>query len=255
MQKRVDALTGHFIVCGLGDTGRFVVTELQKTRTPCAVIDLSEDNIRKMQELHADALRETLYVIGDATEEDTLEKCGLSRAKGLVAALPHDKDNLVITVLARQRSPRLRIVSRSTDRKFADRIMKAGADATVSPSQIGGLRLASEAIRPHVVAFLDLLLKEQGRTLRVEEVEIQPGSPWAGKRLHEIDLKRRMNLLILGLKHSLDSGLPELIVNPSDHATVTGNGLIIVLGDLHDIDLARREADGRTTEEVTESRD
>ena len=255
MQKRVDALTGHFIVCGLGDTGRFVVTELQKTRTSCAVIDLSEDNIRKMQELHADALRETLYVIGDATEEDTLEKCGLSRAKGLVAALPHDKDNLVITVLARQRSPRLRIVSRSTDRKFADRIMKAGADTTVSPSQIGGLRLASEAIRPHVVAFLDLLLKEQGRTLRVEEVEIQPGSPWAGKRLHEIDLKGRMNLLVLGLKHSLDSGLPELIVNPSDHATVTGAGVIIVLGDLTDIDSARREADAGGTDKDTESRE
>src|SRR6202162_446363 len=105
MQKRVDELKDHFIVCGLGDTGRFVVAELQKTRTPCVVIDLSEENVRKMQELHQEALREMLYVIGDATEEDTLEKCGLSRAKGLVTTLPQDKDNLVITVLARQRSP------------------------------------------------------------------------------------------------------------------------------------------------------
>jgi voltage-gated potassium channel len=241
----VDELKGHFIVCGLGDTGRFVVAELQKTRTPCAVIDLSEENVRKMQELHVEALREMLYVIGDATEEDTLERCGLSRAKGLVTALPHDKDNLVITVLVRQHLPRLRIVSRSTDRKFADRIVKAGADATVSPSEIGGLRLASEAIRPHVVAFLDRLLKEQGKTLRVEEVEIQPTSPWAGKRLHEIDLKGRMNLLVLGLKHAPDSGLPEMIVNPSDHATVTGAGVIIALGDMQDIDRARREAEGR----------
>ena len=246
MQKSVDELKDHFIVCGLGDTGRYVMAELQKTRTPCAVIDLSEENIRKMQELHVEALRDMLYVIGDATEEDILEKCGLSRAKGLVAALPHDKDNMVVTVLVRQRSPRLRIVSRSTDRKFADRMMKAGANATVSPNQIGGLRLASEAIRPHVVGFLDLLLKEQGKTLRVEEVEIQPASPWAGKRLHEIDLKGRMNLLVLGLKHPPDSGLPELVVNPSDNATMTGGGVIIALGDLQDIDRARREAEGRS---------
>ena len=245
MQTRVDELKDHFIVCGLGDTGRFVVAELQKTRTPCVVIDPSEENVRKMQELHVEALREMLYVIGDATEEDTLEKAGLSRAKGLVTALPHDKDNLVITVLVRQRSPRLRIVSRSTDRKFADRMMKAGANATVSPSQIGGLRMASEAIRPHVVGFLDLLLKEQGKTLRVEEIEIQTGSPWAGKRLDEIDLKGRMNLLVLGLKHPPDSGLPELIVNPSDHATVTRGGVIIALGDMPDVDRARREAEGR----------
>ncbi len=137
-------------------------------------------------------------------------------------------------------------MSRSTDRKFADRMMKAGANATVSPSQIGGLRMASEAIRPHVVGFLDLLLKEQGKTLRVEEVEIQPSSPWAGKRLDEIDLKGRMNLLVLGLKHPPGSGgLPDLIVNPSDRATVTGGEVIIALGDLPDIDRARREAEGR----------
>jgi voltage-gated potassium channel len=105
--------------------------------------------------------------------------------------------------------------------------------------------LASEAIRPHVVGFLDLLLKEQGKTLRVEEIEIQTSSPWAGKRLDEIDLKGRMNLLVLGLKHAPDSGLPELIVNPSDHATVTRGGVIIALGDMPDVDRARREAEGR----------
>src|ERR1700676_1943245 len=209
MQTRVNELKDHFIVCGLGDTGRFVVAELQKTRMPCVVIDLSEENVRKMQELHVEALREMLYVIGDATEEDTLEKAGLSRAKGLVTAVPHDKDNLVITVLVRQRSPRLRIVSRSTDRKFADRMMKAGANATVSPSQIGGLRMASEAIRPHVVGFLDLLLKEQGKTLRVEEIEIKASSPWAGKRLDEIDLKGRITLLVLGSSIRPTAGFPS----------------------------------------------
>ncbi len=245
MQKRLDELKDHFIVCGLGDTGRFVVAELEKTRTPFVVIDLSEENVRKMQELHAELSRDLPYVVGDATEEETLEKCGLNRAKGLVTALPLDKDNLVVTVLVRQRSPRLRIVARATDRKFGDRMMKAGASATVSPSQIGGLRMASEALRPHAVGFLDLLLKEQGKTLRVEEVEVQLNSPWAGKRLDQLDLKGRMNLLVLGLKHPEGSGLPELVVNPSDHATVSPGGVIIALGDMPDIDRARREAESR----------
>ncbi len=245
MQKRVDELNDHFIVCGLGDTGRFVATELQKTQIPCVLIEISEDNLRRMKELHGELFRDLLYVIGDATEEEVLEKCGLNRAKGLIAALPHDKDNLVITVLARQRFPRLRIVARATDRKFGERMMKAGATSTVSPNQIGGLRLASEAIRPHAVGFLDLLLKEQGKTLRVEEVEIQPGSPWAGKRLDEIDLKGRMNLLVLGLKHPSGSGLPDMVVNPSDHATVSPGGVIIALGDLPDIERARRESAAR----------
>ena len=245
MQKRVDELNDHFIVCGLGDTGRFAATELQKTQIPCVLIEISEDNLRKMKELHGELFRDLLYVIGDATEEEVLEKSGLSRAKGLIAALPHDKDNLVITVLARQRFPRLRIVARATDRKLGERMMKAGATSTVSPNQIGGLRLASEAIRPHAVGFLDMLLKEQGKTLRVEEVEIQPGSPWAGKRLDEIDLKGRMNLLVLGLKHPPGSGLPDVVVNPSDHATVSPGGVIIALGDLPDIERARRESEAR----------
>jgi len=242
MQRHLDELSDHFIVCGLGDTARAVVTELQKTKTCCAVIEISEDNLRKMKELHADLFHELPYTIGDATEEDVLEKCGLSRAKGLVTTLPVDKDNLVITVLARQRFPRLRIVSRATDRKFADRMMKAGANTTVSPSQIGGLRMASEAIRPHAVGFLDILIKEQGKTLRVEEIEIHTASPWASKRLDQIDLKGRMNLLVLGLKHPAGSGLPEFVVNPSDHATVSPGGVIIALGDMLDIDRARSEA-------------
>lgn len=242
MQKSLDQLNDHFIVCGMGDTARFVVAELQKTQTRCVVIELSEENIRKMRELHEDLFHDLPYVVGDATEEEVLEKCGLSRAKGLVAALPHDKDNLVITVLVRQRFPKLRIVARATDRKLADRMMKAGASSTVSPCQIGGLRMASEAIRPHAVGFLDMLLKQQGKTLRIEEVEIPPTSPWAGKRLGEIDLKGRLNLLVLGLKHPSGSGLPDVVVNPSDHATISPGGVIIALGDVPDIDRARRES-------------
>src|SRR4029077_1102827 len=118
MLHHIDQLSGHHIVCGLGDTGRHAVAELQKTNTPHVVVDISEENLKKLKELHPEALHEMLYVVGDATEEDVLEKAGLNRASGLIAALPLDKDNLVVTVIVRQRFPKMRIVARSAERKF-----------------------------------------------------------------------------------------------------------------------------------------
>jgi voltage-gated potassium channel len=242
MQRHIDELTGHHIVCGLGDTGRHAVAELQKTNTPHVVVDISEENIRKLRELHPGTLQDMLYVIGDATEEDILEKAGLNRAAGMIAALPLDKDNLVVTVIVRQRFPKMRIVARSAERKFAERMLRAGANATVSPSQIGGLRMASELIRPHVVGFLDIMLKEQGRTLRVEEIEITAASAWAGSVLHDLDLKGRYNLLVLGVKLPTSEGYTDVLINPPDNSVVERQSVLIAMGDMKDIQRARQDA-------------
>ncbi len=242
MQKRIDDLKDHFIVCGFGDTGRHAVAELQKTSTPYVALDLSEDHLKRMRDLHSDSLNQMLYVIGDATEEEVLQRAGLDRARGLIAALPNDKDNLVITVVVRQRFPKMRIVVRSADKKFADRMMRAGANSTVSPSHIGGLRMASELIRPHVVGFLDQMLKEQGSTLRVEEIEVGTSSKWAGSALHDLNLKGQYNLLVLGLKNPAQDLASALLVNPPDNAVVPGQGVIIAMGDMKDIQRARQDA-------------
>src|SRR5439155_8645568 len=136
LQKRINELKDHYIVCGLGDTGRHAVEELQKTGTPYVVVEIDEETINKVREIHAD-LSKILFVIGDATGEEALEKAGIERAEGLITALPEDKDNLVVTVVAHQRWPTLRVVARSADQKFSERMLRAGAKATVSPSQIG----------------------------------------------------------------------------------------------------------------------
>jgi voltage-gated potassium channel len=242
MQKRIDELKDHYIVCGLGATGRHAVAELQKTGTSFVVIDVSEEHLKKVRELHSEVLTELLYVIGDATEEEVLQRAGLERARGMIAALPNDKDNLVITVVVRQRFPKMRIVVRSADKKFADRMMRAGANSTVSPSHIGGLRMASELIRPHVVGFLDLMLKEQGSTLRVEEIEVGSSSKWAGTPLHDLNLKGHYNLLVLGLKNPALASGADLVVNPPDNAVVPGQAVIIAMGDMKDILRARHDA-------------
>jgi len=242
MQKRISQLRGHYIVCGMGDTGRYVAEEMHRTGTHYVVIDLHEELIKKVAETHPDLFRDMLYVVGDATEEEILSKAGLEHAKGLVTALPEDKDNLVVTVVAHQNLPNLRIVARSADQKFSERMVRAGAAATVSPNHIGGLRMASELIRPHVVGFLDLMLKDQSQTLRVEDIEIAASSPWEGKHLSEIRIHAKHNLLVLALKNAGGPVAPKLWVNPPDTLVIRAGAAIIVMGDEKDIREARREA-------------
>jgi voltage-gated potassium channel len=254
MLKKISQLTDHFILCGLGDTGRHAVEELQKTGTPYVVVEHNEDNINKFRESNQRAADEMLYVVGDATDVALLEQLGIDKAKGLITTLASDKENLVITVLARQKNPKIRIIARCIDPKFAERILKAGANSTVSPNQIGGMRIASEALRPHVVGFLDLMLKEKSRTLRIEEIDVHENSSWAGKRLADLALKTRFNVLPLAIKdthhhhhHHSAEPLPHdsrvgFIVNPSDDVLIKAGTVVIVLGDVTEIHRARIEA-------------
>lgn len=242
MERKIEQLTGHYIVCGLGDTGRYCVQELKSTNTPHVVVELHEDNVKKVRELHPEMSEELLFIVGDATEEEVLEKAGISRAKGLISALPHDKENLVVTVVARQRFPKLRIVARSATKRFAERMVRAGASATVSPTRIGGLRMASEAIRPAVVGFLDLMLQGQAQMLRVEEIPITPESPWAGRPLQDFPLQREYNLLALAVKRPAETGTPKFWVNPPQTLMLQSGSVIIVMGDLKDIERARKQA-------------
>lgn len=242
MQKRINELRGHYIVCGLGDTGRHVAEEMHRTGTQYVAVDLHEDLLKKYGETHPDLFRNMLYVIGDATEEETLSRAGIQHAKGLITALPEDKDNLVVTVIAHQAFSSLRIVARAASQKFADRMLRAGAKSTVSPSHIGGLRMASELIRPHVVGFLDLMLKDQSQTLRVEEIEIGVSSPWVGSHLSDINIHAKHNLLVLAVKSSTESAASKLWVNPPEKLLIQGGTAIIVLGDVKDIREASREA-------------
>ena len=248
MQKRISELKNHYIICGLGDTGRFAVEELEKTGTAFVVIEGNQEVIAKFREHHGKAAEDILILSGDATDEEILGQAGIERARGLIAALSSDKDNLVITVMARQAREDLRIVARYTDPKFSDRMMKAGANSTVSPNRIGGLRLASEALRPHVVGFLDLMLREQSRTLRIEDIEVHGSSPWIGQTLGDLQMRSRYNLLVMAAKNIL--GDNAFIANPTDNLRVTAGTVLIAMGDVNDIRRARHEAEAHVAATV-----
>lgn len=247
MQRRISEVSDHYIVCGLGDTGKHAVEELQKTGTPYVVVETHEDNVKRFCQHGGKIYNEMLYVIGDATDDQVLDDAGIGRAKGLIAALAVEKDNLVITVMVRQKNPRIRIVARCTDPKFSDKMIKAGANSTVSPNLIGGLRLASEMLRPHVVGFLDMMMKEKSRTVRIEEIEIERNSAWIGRSLAELDLRGAHNILPVAVRQPAEEK-NYFHVNPSDNLRLQAGSVLIVIGDVEDIRRGRLSAKPETAE-------
>jgi voltage-gated potassium channel len=234
MERRIAGFSRHIVVCGAGETGSLVLEELWKTGASTVVVDLRVDRLTALPERPALATLE-----GDATDLDTLERAGLSRAACVVTALPHEKDNLIVTVLVRQKNPDIRIVARHVDPAMAERLKKAGADATVSPAAIGGMRLASEAVRPHVVSFLDQMLKEQGSPMRIEEIRIPDGSRWAGRDIGVLELRKRWGLTALAVKDAPDG---PFRYSPAPEESLRTGAVLVVLGDQRGIGDARAEA-------------
>lgn len=233
MLKQIRDMQDHFIVCGAGETGHYVVQELLKTAHAFVVIDHDAGRLEKIQQLG-----DFPVLHGDAADEECLTTAGLARARGLVTVLPEDKDNLMVTVTARQMSTTLRIVARCIEAKMIDKLVRAGATSAVSPSMIGGLRLASELIRPHVVSFLDLMLRDQTRTMRVEEIVVGEGSPWIGKSIHDTGLHQRFELLALALRKARG----ELVYNPHGSTVLESGDVLVVLGETKNTWQAREAA-------------
>jgi voltage-gated potassium channel len=223
MQRAIEKLSDHIIVCGVGTTGIHVVEELVATRWPVVAIDVSDAHLERASALGAGLL--TLQ--GDATEDAVLEQAGIRRAKGIVAALTDDKANLFIVVTARGINPNLRIIAKGVDLHAAGKLRKAGADSVVNPAFIGGVRMVSEMIRPQVVEFLDLMLRDRDKNLRIEEVLVPDGSWMVGKPISEVQIRRHTNLLVVAVRESGGS----FVYNPGPETAINAGMALIVLGE------------------------
>jgi voltage-gated potassium channel len=222
MQRAIDELQGHYIVCGAGQAGLAVLHELRETHRVAVLIETDEPTISRLLE----DWPELFVVRGDFTDDTTLVQAGVERAAGIVFCADSDKDSLVGTVTARHLSSTVRIVARATDERAIQRLRSAGADGVVSPGLIGGMRLASELVRPTVVGFLDRMLRDKGHALRIEEVEVPIGSPFAGRRVEDLSLRQYQNLLVLAAQHAASG---ELVYNPPpDHRLAEGDRLIVM---------------------------
>jgi voltage-gated potassium channel len=223
MQKLIRDMHDHLIICGAGETGTYLVKELLRTGNVFVVIDHDEERLERIGQLG-----EVPVLKGEGGDEEVLTAARIHQARGLASVLPEDKDNLLLTVTARLLNPNLRIVARCAEAGMVEKLLRHGANAAISPNMIGGMRLASELIRPSVVNFLDMMLREQSGTMRVEEIAVVEDSSWVGKKLREMDLHGRFELLPLAIRKP--DG--EMKFNPRDDTVVTSGDVLVVMGDV-----------------------
>jgi voltage-gated potassium channel len=229
MRKQIAALSGHIVVAGAGSTGKHVLEELIVTHTPFVVIDRNQAHLDRLSQDLAGG--KMLYVIGDATEDHVLIEAGTARARGVVAALTHDKDNLYVTLSARSLNPSARIISKSVEDEAAPKIIKAGATAIVNPTLIGGRRMASELIRPEVNEFLDQMLRDKDKNLRLEEVVIGRDSTFIGMALKDTPIRRETRLLVVAVRGADRT----FTYNPDPEYVLTEGTTMIVMGEAESV--------------------
>lgn len=222
MDKSIAKLENHFIICGIDNVSRHIIDEFVKTETPFVVI---EKSLEKCQELEADF--KYLYLDADPTIDKSLIKAGIESAKGLVATLDDDHDNLFLVVSARNLNSKLKIAAKVIMPTAKEKMIKAGADETISPSQIGGLRIASVMIRPSVVTFLDTLLRDQGTT-RFEEVTLSKNSRLVGKKFQEAQEAEETGLSVIAIRKKDAS---DYICNPRADIIMEPDDVLVTLGE------------------------
>jgi voltage-gated potassium channel len=237
MEKKLAGMKDHYIVCGLGKTGFNIVHELYNTQQPCVAIDAMQENLQRTQK-HFEGL---YYLHGDATEEEVLKRSNIEQAAGIIAALRDDSDNLLITVQARYINPSIKIVARCNENNLIDKFYRAGANYVVNPAFIGGMRMASEMLRPHVVTFLDRMLRGKDQSVRVEEAAVGKDSPWAGKTLEQADIPRHTGLVVVALKHP---EADDFTYNPVPGERLVPGSVFIVIGSSEQVAELRRLCNG-----------
>lgn len=241
MERDLAGLEGHMIVCGAGPTAMYAAAELAAVGRPVVLV---ADTASGAEEARSQ-LSEVPVVLGDPTDDDILLAAGIERAKGLVACSESDNENVVITLTARQLNPRIRIVSRLQDVDQEGKIRKVGADAVVSPQHIGGLRLASELIRPTVVTFLDKMMQDRDLNLRIDEILIPDGSPAVGAPLRDLGLESLPGILLMAIRAADGSWQ----YNPSRSHELKSGTVLIFLGSATDSNVLRERLGGELMSE------
>lgn len=221
MDKQIAKMHGHIIVCGVGTTGVHCVNELRGTGREVVAIDRDEEKLKRL----CDEVGEFPYIVGSAESDEVLRRAGIEQASGLLACLTEDKDNVFVTLTARSMNRKLRIISKVLEETSRRKLAIAGANGTVNPTAIGGLRLVSEMVRPTVVTFLDNMMRDSSSAYRFEELCVEPGAPIAGKRLAEANLRGKSNVLVVAAKTPPNS---KFTYNPTAD-TVLEPGVVIVL--------------------------
>ncbi|HZD18144.1 MAG TPA: NAD-binding protein [Actinomycetota bacterium] len=228
MQRRIDGLSDHYIVCAYGRVGRAVARELEAADAPFVVIDPKEELEERMVE---DGVS---FMIEDPSEEAVLTAAGVHRARGLVCAVDSDAASVYITLVARSMNPELFIVARASEPGSDRRLLKAGADRVVSPFVSSGRHMALVALRPNASDVVEV--EEAGAiSLRLEELRVEAGSPLIGRTIEDAVGQAPVLAIRHADGHITPSPRPEVALQPGD--------LVLMIGEA-DLPLVRRDEPG-----------
>jgi voltage-gated potassium channel len=218
--RMIDRLSDHYLLCGYGRIGAMIAREFQRQRTPFVVIERDAARAREATELGL------LAIVGDASREDTLKRARIERARGLVAAVGTDAENVYAVLTARVLKPDLFVIARAESEDSIAKLKRAGADRVVSPYQIGAVQMAQTALRPAVVDFVEIATGSNNVELSMEQVKIGTASPLAGRSLGDASLRQRFSVVVVGIQRS--GGRMEF--NPSPETLMSAGDQLVVLG-------------------------
>jgi voltage-gated potassium channel len=217
MERDIDRMSEHVIVCGWGRVGREVAQFLANAGRDVVVVDRDPERLRQVP---------FASVAGDVTNDEILHLAGIDRAATLVAALDTDADNLYVTVASKSMRPDIQIIARARNESSEPKLVRAGADRVVNPQQLGGDRMAAFVVQPHVVDFVDVVMHDGTLEFRLEELAVSATSPLAGNSLRSAHLRDRTGALVLAIRRPDGS----FVTNPSPESVIEAGDVLISVG-------------------------
>jgi voltage-gated potassium channel len=244
LTRMLDELQDHFIICGFGRMGEIIAREFARHNVPFVIIERNPDRMHLAME------QGFVAVEADASSEDVLRRVHIGRARGLVAAVSTDAENVYAVLSARLLRPDLFIVGRAETDDARTKLKRAGADRVISPYHLGGVQLAQTALRPAVVDFVQLATSSDNMDLNLEQVHIGSGSSLDGSNLIEAGVRQRFGVVVVGIRHA-DGRMdfnpePEMVMRAGDDLVVLGRG-----SNLRELEAAAAAKNGARERAIT----
>jgi len=222
MEKKMDVMQDHFIVCGFGRIGKVISKILHENNRPFLIIENNPEEIKAIEELGY------LVLHGDSTNDDMLTKAHIMDAKALIAVTSSDADNVYIILSARGLKSDIYILARSSGKKGAQtKLLRAGANKVFSPYEIGARRMAQSLVRPTVIDFIDLTVHEGELGLRLEELQVSSTATFVNKTLMDSGIRSEHDLIVVAIKRQKG----EMLFNPSPSSEILAGDILVVLGE------------------------